>query len=107
MEEGIRSRLIQAIEYELAACERDISALAHEALSPATSSARRAEALIRRAEMQTRTISLARQLLRLQFESESLDCADRCADASGLHECATPERGRSKWLWTNELFRAS
>lgn len=78
MERASCLRLIEAIKAQLAACEREISALAREALCPYTSAARRMEAFIVRAEIQTRTVSLSRDL---QTIETSLAAADRLAQS--------------------------
>lgn len=106
MEEAIRSQLIQTIEMDLANCESEISALAREALNPKTSGRRRAEALILRAEMQTRSVSLSRHLKRLYSESDGLACVHKAEHRQNGGGCSESGR-RCKWLWTNTLFRAS
>jgi len=108
MEDAIRSHLIQRIKADLASCEADISALAHEALSPAATAWRRAEALILRAEMQSRSVSLSRQLQKLQSEAEALHCAYRAPEEpSGVQDSASPKNNGRSWQWTTNLFRAS
>ena len=110
MEDAIRSRLIQAIETHLASCESEISSLAHEALCPSTSALRRAEALILRAEAQTRSVSLSRQLTRLEADQELAGCVHPvAAELWGLHACSGPGDGRCQWPrpWAEDLPRAS
>lgn len=67
----ISERMMQAVKTELAFCEEEISALAREALWSKTTAVRRADALIARAKMQTRSVSLSRQLQRLRLEQEA------------------------------------
>ncbi len=89
MQDAMDIRLMQAIKTDLDFCESEISALAREALSPATTAGRRAEALIDRAKMQTRSVSLSRQLQRLRLEQDALE-----QEASELKELR--ERARSR-----------
>jgi|SRR5579863_9773375 len=103
MEDSTRSRLIEAIETTLEDCERQISALAREALNPKTPATQRAEILIRRAEMQSRSVSLSRQLHRLRFEPESLGCLPEAAERPNWQGC--PESESCQWLLQKKLSR--
>jgi len=107
MEEAIRLRLIEAIEEDLSTCESEISALAREALCSTTSAERRAEALIHRAEMQTRSVSLSRQLKRLHAESQKLVCVHGGAGNPFERNGCSESGQRCQWLRTDDLFRAS
>jgi hypothetical protein len=66
MEDAVRSQQIESIKIQLTSCEREAAALAREALGSATSEARRVEALIVRAGIQTRIACLVHDLERLQ-----------------------------------------
>jgi len=106
MEEAIRLRLIQAIETHLATCESEISALAREALCPTTPAERRAEVLIQRAEMQTKSVSLSRQLKRLYSESQKLVCVNKSAGSQLERDGCSGSGQRCEWLWADNLYRA-
>ncbi len=79
MEHETSSWSIQAIEVQLAACEKEISALAREAVCPSTTGARRVEVLILRAQMQSKSVFFIRELQRLQADSTAVDCAHKDA----------------------------
>ena len=66
MENNLRNPLIQELREKLALCEREKSALAREVLSPSTLPRKRTEALIQRAEVQTRSLDLFRDLEALE-----------------------------------------
>lgn len=78
MEDVARSRQAEEIETQLTSCEREISALAREALNPATLATRRVDALVLRAELQTRIGILTQDLQRLQSESPASDPTHEC-----------------------------
>jgi hypothetical protein len=86
--------LIQIIEIQLAACKKEIDDLAREAMSPSTTGARRAEALILRAQLQTRSVFLSRELQRLRSDLTGTDCPDNAVDrkAIGLEPLHKPPR---------------
>lgn len=78
MEEVASSRNVEEVKTRLASCEREISALAREALNPATLAARRVEVLILRAEFQTRARVLTQDLQGLQSEAPGSDHVIEC-----------------------------
>lgn len=106
MEEATRSRLIQSTESLLVFCEIEISTLAYEALSPTTSAKRRAEVLILRAKMQTKTVSLLQQLKRLA-EPDLPDCKRRSVERQQGEDDCFKAGCTCRWLENNDLFRAS
>ncbi len=78
MEDIACSQTAEELKTQIASCESEVSALAREALNPATLAARRVEALILRAELQTRIGVLTQDLQRLRSESPESDRARKC-----------------------------
>ena len=78
MEDIVCSRMAEEIKTQLTSYEREISSLAREALNPATLAKRRVEALILRAELQTRIVILTQVLQKLQSEFPASDRAREC-----------------------------
>ena len=68
MEQATRALTIERLRARLSACEFESTALAKEALAPSTSAERRAEVLILRATMQSWSVTLWRDLQRLESE---------------------------------------
>jgi hypothetical protein len=68
MENVVHLFMIQALKAKLASCEREKSTLAREVLCPFTTPDRKIEALIHRAEVQTRSLCLLRELEALESD---------------------------------------
>lgn len=83
MEDALRALTIQSLQARLSACDSESSALAREVLSPSTTAVRRADVLIRRAALQSRSVELWRDLQRLEIE------AMRPFKERGIHLAAT------------------
>lgn len=66
MEGAVRLLMIRALKAQLATCELETSALAKEIVSSSTQGTRRSEALIRRANIQTRSVGLQHKLEALE-----------------------------------------
>lgn len=103
MERATYLRLIQLIAGQIAACEKDIAALAREALSPSTTGARRAEALILRAERQTRSVLLLRDLQRLKSNFNTAPYID--LDAERRNSTLEPPRKQPRSEVIQEAMR--
>lgn len=84
MERATYLRLIHLIAMELGACEREISTLAREVLCPSTTPARRTEVLILRAELQTRSVLLLRDIQRLESDFAAADHIDHDVENTNL-----------------------
>lgn len=78
MEDIAYSQTAEEIKTQLMSCEREVSALAREALNPATLATRRVEALILRAELQAKIGVLTQDFRRIQSESPAPDRAHEC-----------------------------
>ncbi len=83
MENVVRLFMIQALEAKLASCEREREILAREVLCSSTSPGRKTEALIRRAEVQTTSLDLLRELQALELNRSSGWIVSR-SEKSGL-----------------------
>lgn len=108
MQDEINDGLVQAVRTNLADCEDEISALAHESLSPAIPAERRAEVLMQRAKMQTRSVSLSRQLQRLRLVQDALDqISPDAAEQLKLHTQPRWRRRLSDRFMVQDFSRAS
>lgn len=103
MEDAVRSRLIQSIVAQLTECEHQASALAREVISRGSSHRRKIEALILRAETQSRSIELFRKIQQLEARQHPTDGTDRvwinafvpAVDATAPASAATLLRNRT------------
>ena len=77
MEEAVRALTILSLKARLSACERESAALAREVLSPSTTATRRAEILILRAAVQSRSVALWRDLEQLEMEEQTRPLIER------------------------------
>lgn len=69
MEDPIRTSMIQSLKARLALSELETSALAHEVLCAFTPARKKTEALIHRAEVQTKILHLLHDIEALESQS--------------------------------------